>query len=174
MIKEIKEKLNKGWSWIKSKTKQILIALGLVGVALAAGNLPIDEKIGYPVLNDGVQYFETTFPVGLRYSEGWYGTFGYAPPAEVLLFDDDLGICIFSMPIGQAPSEPQGGTKLKSLTKINAQKLIESYSLETAFNPPTDLNKKAMKYDDYFSGVWAGDKLKEKWSYNPDATTTAQ
>ena len=43
----IKQKLNNAWSWVKSKTKQILVGSGIVGVAVAASvsNQPVVSSI---------------------------------------------------------------------------------------------------------------------------------
>lgn len=125
--------------------------------------------LAYPTLDSKVQYFETTFPSGLRYSPRWYGTFTYAPAVEtVLLFDDSVnggewGRAIFSMPVGWAPSGAQGGTSLRTLTLSEADAIIKSYSLDAAFKPFDAEIEAIMKSDHFFNGVWAGDKLAQKW-----------
>jgi hypothetical protein len=145
-----------------------IIALS-VGVFIAVNQPDPLGDSSYPTLKDGVQYFKSTFTPGLRYSEGWYGTFGYAPDAEVLLFDDDLGICIFSMPIGKKPLEGQDGTKLTTLSKAKADAEIKKYSIDN-FKPLDIQVKETLNSDDYFTGVWAGEKLKEKFSYEKSIT----
>ncbi len=147
-------------------------------VLLAAMILPmapvlaVPPLLKYPVLREGVQYYQTIFPVGLKYSNGWYGTFAYAPPAsEIILFDDDhttdWGIVIFSMPIGIVPSGEQGGTSLSAITIEEANIIIQSYSLDASTKPFDKEIEDVMKFDHFYNGAWVGDKLKQKWSYNP-------
>ncbi len=127
-------------------------------------------ELSYPTLKTGVQYYQTTFPSGLKYSPGWYGTFTHAPPAsEILLFDDDWttewGRCIFSMPLGIVPTGVQGGTSLKAITKTEADSIIKSYPLKVAFEPFDAEIEAVMQADHFFTGVWAGEKLNQKWEY---------
>lgn len=124
----------------------------------------------YPILDDKLQYYCTTFPSGLRYSPGWYGTFSYAPPAaDILLFDDDwssdFGICIFAMKPGIAPSGEQGGTTLQSITQEQADSFIKSYTVDAALKPFDAEIQQVMPTEAYFTGAWAGEKLKQKWEY---------
>ena len=42
---QIKEKLNNTWNWIKEKAKKIAIALGIIGIAMAAGPIIQPEPI---------------------------------------------------------------------------------------------------------------------------------
>lgn len=119
-----------------------------------------------------VQYFQTTFPAGLRYSQGWYGTFTNAPSgATILLFDDDYteytGLCIFTLPVGKAPSGAQGGTVLKEIDEKTANTILSSYSYEEAFKPFDAEIKAVMPHDAYFTGAWAGEKLQQKWDSTP-------
>jgi hypothetical protein len=91
----------------------MLLAVALVPFLTAPQPVQAADLVSYPVLKDGVQHYKTQFPAGLRYPNGWYGTFSFAPPAsEIILFDDDWskdwGICIFSMPIGSVPTGDTG------------------------------------------------------------------
>lgn len=51
MFKKIKQKLNNAWQWVKSKTKKILISLGIIGVVLAAGVALQLDKIPFVMVN---------------------------------------------------------------------------------------------------------------------------
>lgn len=69
------------------------LAIVLTLVMLIAPLLPVpvlaaEDALSYPVLSDKVQHYQTTFPSGLKYLKGWYGTFEYAPPVRGLL---DMG-----------------------------------------------------------------------------------
>jgi hypothetical protein len=171
MLRLTKNKINMK---LYNKIFQGFVAF-LVFVALILPVIPISANISlsqsnnnvlkYTELKDDVQYFQTDFPVGLRYSEGWYGTFEQAPKAEILLFDDDKGICLFSMAKGISPRGEQGGTKLQSLDIKEAQKLIESYSLKESVEPYEKEITDILVSDDYYQGVWSGDKLKQKWNH---------
>lgn len=44
MFNKIKEKIKKGWEWIKSRIKKILISLGFIGIAMAAGTTAIPQQ----------------------------------------------------------------------------------------------------------------------------------
>ena len=165
------------WMVIKSKSRRLLYLL-LLAVLLASLVVPVlpqqvanAETLEYPVLKDGVQYYQTTFPAGLRYSPGWYGTFTNAPRADkIWLFDDDYskdwGICVFSMPIGKVPKGEQGGTSLAAITKIQADSIIKSYPLRAVVEPFDPEISAVMQSDAYFTGAWAGDKLTTKWNSN--------
>jgi len=74
-----------------------------------------------------VQYYETWFPVSIKYSDGWYGTFTHAPQTglNILLFDDNNGRCIFTLPAASKPSGEQGGTKLNVITAEQAATILE-------------------------------------------------
>lgn len=129
---------------------------------IMAGALPVCAQ------DVAVQYFQTSFPPGLRYSQGWYGTFEYAPPAhEILLFDDDRGICIFSMEGKAVPSKPQGGTSVKALDEKGAQAVLSSYSYEEAYEPYDAEIKQVIEIDHYYHGVSAGQKLADRWAWQP-------
>jgi hypothetical protein len=143
----------------------------LIGVVLCLSGLlsVVDVHAAdarYPTLRADVQYFETSFPPGLRYSESWYGTFEYAPEAsEILLFDDEKGICIFSLPVGTLPKGAQGGTSVKAISKKEADAVLRSYSLDEAYKSWDDEIKEVIQLDDHFVGVSAGQKLKDRWEY---------
>ena len=52
MIKEIKQKLSDAWNWVKKKAKEVLIILGIVGIAMAAGTQTTildTSPINYPL-----------------------------------------------------------------------------------------------------------------------------
>jgi len=122
----------------------------------------------YPTLPAGVAYYQSHYQPGLRYSPGWYATCTFAPAATVYLYDDDNGICLFSVPVGPSavPSGMQDGHTITPISITNAQNFIQSYPLSafTAIDPAV---LSAMKYADFFAGVWGGDKLAQKWSYVP-------
>ena len=83
-----------------------------------------------------MNYFKSTYQLGLAYSPNWYGTLDYAPPATVLLYDDNQGYCIGYM----ASELPQGVT---SIAETEAQtELANAQDVE---------------------GVFYGDKLLNRW-----------
>ncbi len=155
----------------------LLLALLIAAIpypALATGGDPI--TLSYPVLDSTLNYYQTAFPSGLKYSPGWYGTFSYAPPAaQILLFDDDwskdFGICIFSMKTGTVPHGEQGGTTLWSITQKQANSFIKSYSSDVALKPFDPEIQAVMPVEAYFTGVWAGEKLRQKWAYGSASNT---
>jgi len=122
----------------------------------------------YPILPVGVAYYTSKFPAGLKYSPGWYVTCTYAPPATVWLYDDDAGICLFSVPVGPTaiPSGMQDGHTITPISITNAQNLINSYPLAdfTAIDAAT---LSTMQYKDFFVGVWGGDRLAQKFTVGP-------
>lgn len=130
-------------------------------------NIPVQADIlSYPVLKDDIQYYKTTFPTGLRYSEGWYGTFEYAPDnADIVMFDDDKGLCIFALPVDKIPLRPQGGTTIEQISKKDADNIVKSYSLKALCEPYDSEMTDIMWNDDYFLGAQAGDKLKQKFNH---------
>ena len=156
---------------LKSRLKYICFILACLlflspSVVVSAAT---PKALAYPVLNGDVQYYRTTFPAGLRYSEGWYGTFINAPTAsEIILFDDDWsdewGISVFSMPVGTVPSGEQGGTSIEAITLVEADAIVKSYPLESSVKPFDAEILAVMEYNHFFNGVWLGDKLKQKWS----------
>ncbi|MFC2060616.1 hypothetical protein ACFLTZ_05985 [Chloroflexota bacterium] len=156
--------------------KRILLIIMILLIYMIPA-LPARASIlTYPELKDGVDYYQTTFPAGLQYSPGWYGTFAYAPAAyETILFDDDWydewGRCIFSMPSGVAPSGEQGGTSILAISKSEAEAIMKSYSIDESIKPFDSEITGVMTPTHYYTGVWAGEKLKQKWSYDPDKVT---
>jgi hypothetical protein len=125
----------------------------------------------YPILDVKLDYYKTSFPAGLRYSQNWYGTFAYAPPAtEILLFDDtwskDWGMCIFSMPFGVAPSGEQGGTTLAKITLEQADAELKSYSVTDAYEPFDVEIIDVMPSEHHYTGAWAGNRLKQKFEFS--------
>lgn len=174
---------------IMKSTKGILLRLLLIAtmlvpslLTLAVGTIPVmaagikealpDGKeitafwdLKYPVLTTtDVQYYITNFPPGLRYSETWYGTFEKCfEPKEILLFDDENGICVFSLKPGQVLGKPQGGTTVRKASVTEARDLIKSYTLEDSVKSIDPEIKEILPSDAYFMGVWSGEKLKEKF-----------
>lgn len=154
-----------------------LIRVVLTGVMLALTTMPVIPQqstkaaLSYPILPDGLNYYKTTFPTGLIYSQGWYGTFTNAPKATVLLFDDDyssdFGIAVFAVPPAPSkqPSGEQGGTTLTAITKQQASDIIQSYNLTASVKPFDAEIEAVMPMQAYFTGIWAGDKLQQKWKY---------
>jgi hypothetical protein len=143
----------------------LLCVLAISLIMIPTVQVSASDELSYPVLKDNIQYFQTSFPPGLRYSDGWYGTFTYAPTAaSIILFDDDKGICVFAMPVGIVPSGEQGGTTLKAITKKEVDDIVKAYpvkELVEAYDPEiTDI----MEMDDYFNGAQAGDKLRQKFN----------
>ena len=159
------------------KLKRFIVPL-LASLALIGGiatSLFIAQPVladSYPILPAGVAYYKTTYPVGLTYSQGWYGTMTKAPAGAVIyLYDDTNGICLFSEPIGaqSVPSGAQAGTSITPISITTAQALINSYptSAYTAITPAVESTMTAL---DYYQGVWEGAKLAQKWD-TPQATT---
>jgi hypothetical protein len=142
-----------------------VIAAGIIEGLPEDGEIIKFQELKYPELKTtGVQYYVTNFPPGLRYSKGWYGTFEQCfEPQEVLLFDDDRGVCVFSLKPGQVLGKPQGGTEVKAVSLKEAESLIQSYTLEDSVKPIDVEIKQILPADAYFMGVWSGEKLKEKF-----------
>jgi hypothetical protein len=142
------------------------LILAFILLVSASPTVQAQDNLAYPVLPEkGVQYYDTIFPTGLRYSDGWYGTFTYAPKAsQILLFDDNKGICIFSLPEGIEPRGEQGGTKLEAISKDEADKIIQSYPLKELVEPYDIEITDIMQNDDYFLGAQAGEKLTQKFN----------
>ena len=163
---------------------RIGVVLAVAAVLIGQAPLPsraVTSPVAYPVLPSNVQYYRTDFPVSLKYSSGWYGTFRNAPQngLNVLLFDDNKGIAVFSLPNGVSPSGPQGGTVLTPLTQKAADTLIKSYSLDTTFKPIDSDIVEVMGTEDFYTGAWAGQKLEQKWAARqtlspPSVLTTKQ
>ena len=84
-----------------------------------------------------MNYFKSTYDQGIAYSPNWYGTLNYAPPATVLLYDDNQGYCI-----GYMASELPDG----------AQALMESEALAIV-DGAEDVE-----------GVFFGEKLANRWN----------
>src|SRR3989304_1718522 len=157
---------------------RIGVVLAVAAVLIGQAPLPsraVTSPVAYPVLPSNVQYYRTDFPVSLKYSSGWYGTFRNAPQngLNVLLFDDNKGIAVFSLPNGVSPSGPQGGTVLTSLTQKAADTLVQSYSLDTTFKPIDADIIAVMGTEDFYTGAWAGQKLEQKSSVPMTAMMSA-
>ena len=52
-------------------------------------------------------WFKSAYEPGIVYSQGWYGTLDYAPPATVVLYDDSAGFCIGYMEGSLPPVPPR-------------------------------------------------------------------
>lgn len=147
----------------------VLVFSLLPAVSVAAEG---EYTFEYPKLDDKeYDYYKTSYPSGLAYSQGWYGTFTYAPPAtEILLFDDtwsdEFGICIFAMPKGKAPSGEQGGTSLTKLTALQAETELKRYDQKQAWEPIEPEIMEVFRYDHHYIGAWAGDRLKQKFQFS--------
>ncbi len=87
-----------------------------------------------------MNYFKSFYESGIAYSPNWYGTMPYAPPATVLLYDDNQGFCIGYM----ASELPEG---VQVLTESEALAIIESAK---------DIE-----------GVWFREKLAGRWTTLP-------
>lgn len=154
---------------------RIVMLLVILSVMFTSVVLPAQQAKAaptYPVLPIGLNYYQTTFPAGLRYSPTWYGTFEQAPRAQaILLYDDDYnadwGMTIFAMSPApkKQPEGPQGGTTLIALTRDEAVTIIESYNLDATYKSFDEEIYQVMEPDHYFSGAWGGDKIQDKWNY---------
>jgi hypothetical protein len=115
------------------------------------------------------RYYRTDFPVSLTYSPLWYGTLEHAPQKglNILLYDDNKGICLFSLPSDDHPGREQGGTKLQEITEEEVQKIIGAYS-ETEKQPYDANVLSVLTHEDKYTGVWCGDKLAQKFSPSPE------
>lgn len=160
-----------------NKIKRRLIYIYLILTLLCSLITPFsvsaasdDKPLKYPELNASLQYYQSTFPTGLIYSSGWWGTFAYTPDnVQVILYDDtysdEWGICVFGLPIGvNPPSKPQGGTSLQTLTLKEVDKLLKSYKLESLVKPYDKDILDIMPSEHKYIGAWAGDKLKDKFT----------
>lgn len=83
-----------------------------------------------------MNYFKSNYEKGLAYSENWYGTLDYAPPATVLLYNDNDGYCIGKME-SALPNGITAMTETEALAEIS----------------------NAVEVD----GVYFGDKLLHRW-----------
>jgi len=84
-----------------------------------------------------INYFKGFYDKGIAYSPNWYGTLNYAPPATVLLYDDNQGYCIGYM----ASELPEG-----------VQALMESEALAI------------VEGAEGVEGVFFGEKLANRWN----------
>ena len=104
MLEKIKETGKKAWEkikaggrWIKSKTKEVLIWTGIVGVAVAAGTIIIPEETIIPSLTMFDQTIEFSFTDDntnenlLTYTEKGVYEIGYFDTsAEVIAMVEEL------------------------------------------------------------------------------------
>ena len=84
-----------------------------------------------------MNYFKGFYDKGIAYSPNWYGTLNYAPPATVLLYDDNQGYCIGYM----ESTLPEG---VQALTESEALAIVASA--------------------EDIEGVWFGEKLANRWN----------
>jgi len=84
-----------------------------------------------------MNYFKSYYDIGIAYSPNWYGTLNYAPPATVLLYDDNQGYCIGYME-GELPEGVQALTESEALAIVASAEDIE--------------------------GVWFGEKFAGRWT----------
>jgi hypothetical protein len=87
------------------------------------------------------KYFKSYYEKTLSYSPNWYGTMDYAPPAIVLLYDDNQGYCIGYMD-GELPAGVEAMTEIDALAEILVAQDID--------------------------GVYFGDKLLHRWDVGLD------
>ncbi len=83
-----------------------------------------------------MNYFKSFYDQDIAYSPNWYGTMDYAPPATVLLYDDNQGYCIGYME-GELPEGVQALTESEALAIVASTVDVE--------------------------GVWFGEKLAHRW-----------
>ena len=83
-----------------------------------------------------MNYFKSFYDKTLSYSPDWYGTLSYAPPATVLLYNDNEGFCIGYM-ASELPDGVQALTESEALAIVAGAEDIE--------------------------GVWFGEKLARRW-----------
>lgn len=83
-----------------------------------------------------MNYFKSYYDKTLSYSPDWYGTLSYAPPATVLLYNDNEGFCIGYM-ASELPDGVQALTESEALAIVAGAEDIE--------------------------GVWFGEKLARRW-----------
>ena len=88
-----------------------------------------------------MNYFKSFYDLGIAYSPNWYGTLDYAPPATVLLYDDNQGYCIGYMESG---------------LPVGVQGIAEQEALE------------AVASAEYIDGIWFGEKLAHRWDVIDD------
>lgn len=83
-----------------------------------------------------MNYFKSYYDKTLSYSPDWYGTLSYAPPATVLLYNDNEGFCIGYME-SELPEGVQAMTDQEALAEVAQAEDID--------------------------GVFFGDKLATRW-----------
>jgi len=88
-----------------------------------------------------MNYFKSFYGLGIVYSPTWYGTLDYAPPATVLLYDDNQGYCIGYME-SDLPPGVQAIAEQEALTEVGQAQDIK--------------------------GVWFGEKLAHRWDVVED------
>jgi len=88
-----------------------------------------------------MNYFKSFYDQGIAYYPNWYGTMDYAPPATVLLYDDNQGYCIGYM-ASELPDGVQALTESEALAIVASAEDIE--------------------------GVWYSEKLVHRWDVVDD------
>lgn len=88
-----------------------------------------------------MNYFKSYYDKTIAYSPNWYGTLDFAPPATVILYNDNEGFCI-----GKMESDLPEGVLAISETEA--------------------LSEVANAED--IDGVYFGDKLMHRWEVTED------
>lgn len=88
----------------------------------------------------GKNYFQSNYQP-CAYSPGWYGTLDYAPPATILLYNDNSCVCIGYMEDALPPG-------VMPITEQQANEI---------FSNAVDID-----------GVWFGEKLLHRWDVTED------
>ena len=88
-----------------------------------------------------MNYFKSNYDEVGAYSKGWYGTRDYAPPATILLYNDNENYCIGYM-------ESELPEYLIPLTESEALELIDNA--------------------EDGEGIYFGEKLENRWEEQPE------
>lgn len=72
-----------------------------------------------------MKYFKSNYTVGIKYPKGWYGTLDFAPPVNVLMYNDLEGYCI--------------GT-IGNVCRKQSVVTEEEKTIETNLTNPTNIN----------------------------------
>jgi hypothetical protein len=83
-------------------------------------------------------YFKSKYEKVAGYSPDWYGIMDYAPPATILLYDDNICECI-----GYMDSPLPEDVHITPLTEANALDIVQNY-------PEGE-------------GIYFGEKLAQRW-----------
>ncbi len=67
----------------------VLVILAALILPLFQGTPTLADDFSPPILDKDRDYYQVIFPIGLRYSSSWAGTFSYVPNGmQQVLFDD--------------------------------------------------------------------------------------